>query len=199
MNSDIIAMILSEGGKLITGIIRSRPPKPTAREPIQFEAEPVKSEIAIEPSENVKTGCLPCAVGHLSTCSGLLNEAMRFARDEGVKSSEVVDRINMCLDELNTMERVDLRPEKIANLVKWEKDLATQALDNSRATRHQLESITSVDDLEQIAASTQTTRREIGRSFFKEKLERMPQEEKQAITERAIKQLQANLEGKDGG
>lgn len=117
-------------------------------------------------ARDIATGCLPCALGHFGTCSGLLNEAMRFARKDGLNSNEVIDRVNMCLDELNAMERVDLRPELIANLPQEEKGIANRALSESRGLRHQLEGMSSVEELEQSAAQTQTTRKEIGRAWF---------------------------------
>lgn len=131
-----------------------------------------------------------CAIGHFGTCSGLLNEAMRFAKKDGVGSSEVIDRVNMCLDELNAMERVDLRPELITDLPDWEKELANRALTASRATRHGLEGLTTGNDLEKVAASTQTARTQIGRGWFKERLARMPKEEKEKLAEKAIEKLE---------
>lgn len=128
---------------------------------------PVKTE---KKPEDIATACIPCAIGHYGTCSGLLNEAMRFAKKDGISSSEVIDRMNMCLDELNTMERVDLRSERIADLPEWEKGLANKALDDSRSLRHGLEGLGRVDDLEKLAARTQTTRNDIGREWFKQKL-----------------------------
>jgi hypothetical protein len=138
----------------------------------------------------VATGCVPCAIGHLGTCSGLLNEAMRFGRDDGVASDEVIDRVNICLDELNTMERVDLRPEMILGLPDWEKTLAEKALNLSRSLRHDLEQIPTISGLEEIAGRTQTERREIGSAWFKGKLARMTPDQQQ-LTLRKAKELAA--------
>ena len=117
-----------------------------------------------------------CAIGHFGTCSGLLNEAMRFANKDGISSSEVIDRVNICLDELNALERVDLRPQLIINLPPWEKDLANKALVESRSTRHGLEKISTVEDLEKVTAETQEARQDIGRTWFKQKIERKDNE-----------------------
>ena len=114
-----------------------------------------------------------CSLGHLGTCSGVLNEAMRFARKDGM-NVEVVDRINICLDELNAMERVDLRPQMIENLPGWEKELATETLNESRAIRHKLESVKTVEDLEHLAAKTQEIRNKVGRKWFGAKMDAMP-------------------------
>jgi hypothetical protein len=118
----------------------------------------------------IPTGCVPCAIGHFGTCSGLLNEAMRFAHGDGIASGEVIDRVNMCMDELNAMERVDLRPEMIASLPRRQKKIAESALSESRQLRHRLEGIRTADELEQVAANTQTVRREIGRAWYQERL-----------------------------
>ncbi|GAI46747.1 unnamed protein product, partial [marine sediment metagenome] len=69
---------------------------------------------------------------------------------------------------------VDLRPELVLNLPDWEKELADKALVGSRNTRHGLEGLTTVADLEKVAAVTQNTRNEVGRKWFKERLSRMP-------------------------
>jgi len=131
-----------------------------------------------------------CAIGHLGTCSGLLAESLRFGRKDGIDSGEVIDRANLCLDELNAMERVDLRPELIVGLPEWEKKLANQALDESRAVRHSLEGLSTVEELEKVAARVQTARQEIGRNWFKEKLTKMPKEEKSELVEKTIEKLE---------
>ena len=194
MDRQTVALIFQEGGKFITELIRNRPFKrPETVRPVAVEEQPQKVAEPItegKKASSVEAGCVPCAIGHFGTCSGLLNEAMRFAKKDGVESSEVIDRVNMCLDELNAMERVDLRPELIIDLPDWEKKLANGALTASRATRHGLEGLTTGNDLEKVAASTQITRTEIGRKWFKERLARMPKEEKGKLAEKAIEQLE---------
>ena len=125
---------------------------------------------------DIATGCVPCAIGHFGTCAGLLNEAMRFALKDGLESNEVLDRINKSLDELNALERVDLDSEKVFTLPHGEKELAIKALTASRATRHSLESLTTVDDLESVTADVQTIRRDIGRDWYRYRLSRLPKE-----------------------
>jgi hypothetical protein len=39
--------------------------------------------------------CIPCTKNHLSTITGALSEAVRFARSEGVQSEEVQRRLNI--------------------------------------------------------------------------------------------------------
>ena len=150
------------------------------------EAQPL-APVSSERAQAVATGCVPCSIGHLGTCSGLLNEGMRFARDDGLSSDEVLTRVNMCLDELNALERVDLRPELIYGLPDWEKELAEKALNLSRTLRHDLEGLSSVSDLEEIAAKTQATRQEIGTGWMRERLKRMTPEQRN-MAEELIKQ-----------
>lgn len=203
LNINLVSIIIQEGGRFVTELIRSRPSKRVSvaesllpveipKEPEEKLEETLKKPTA-EKATSVEAGCVPCAIGHFGTCSGLLNEAMRFAKKEGVESTEVIDRVNICLDELNAMERVDLRPEMIANLPEWEKELANRALTQSRATRHGLESLVSVDALEKVTASTQTARQEIGRDWFKERLARMSPDEKEKLAKKVVEKLEKEV------
>ena len=126
--------------------------------------QPVPQEI----KEKIATACVGCAVGHFSACTGALNEAMRFK--EGGMSDEVVDRLNLCLDELNILERKDLTRTQIASLPEWEKTLAEKALKQSRDTRHKIEAVASIEDVDKITVETEKFRRELGREWFKGKL-----------------------------
>jgi len=121
-------------------------------------------------AQAIATGCIPCAIGHIGTCSGVINEAVRFARSDGMVSDEVINRVGMCLDELNSMERVDLRPEMLVQLPPWEKALAQKVLEASRKMRHSLEAMDDVDSLEEVAAETQSARQEVWRDWVKKKM-----------------------------
>jgi hypothetical protein len=159
---------------------------------IEPKVEPKETETEAPPQAEPKatqiaTGCIPCATGHLGTCSGILNESLRFAHGlEGMRSPEVIDRVSMCLDELNAMERIDLRPEMTVQLNGWEKELAEKVLAESRGIRHKLEAIKSVDDLEQAAAHTQSTRKDIGRQWYRNKLSTLPAEDQQEVARRVM-------------
>jgi hypothetical protein len=157
---------------------------PVAPAPVAHDEVSHRTPVISEQATAVATGCVPCSIGHLGTCSGLLNEAMRFARSDGIQSEEVIKRCNMCLDELNALERVDLRPELIHGLPGWEKNLAEKALNLSRSLRHDLEGLSSTDALEGITAKTQGTRQEIGSAWFKERLSRMPPEQRQIVEQK---------------
>ena len=114
---------------------------------------------------------------------------MRFAKSDGMQSTQVIDRVGMCLDELNTMERVDLRPEMITNLAAWEKELVDMVLKASRATRHLLEDLTSVKSLEEAAAATQSLRMLIFREYMKSRVQHLSPEEQTHVTEKVINKL----------
>lgn len=179
MNLNIIAVIAQEGGRLISEILRTRPSRTVViEEPLVPSLPPVEEheETSGEEKAEVATACIPCAIGHYGTCTGLLNEAMRFAKKDGVADREVITRVQMCLAELNAMERVDLRPEMTINLPPFEKQLADRALVSSRKTRHTLEELATADDLERAAATLQTTSNDIGTAWYQH---RIPQKAKE--------------------
>ena len=126
------------------------------------------AEPALE-KEGVATACVPCALGHFSTSAGLLNEAVRFKK-EGITSNEILDRIAKVLEEQNTLERVDLTSEKIRSAPDWERDIAEEALQQSRSLRHHLETIKTIEDLEQAAADTEGYYRSLNREWWKRRL-----------------------------
>lgn len=98
------------------------------------------------------TGCAPCTSDHLSTCSGALAEAMRFARVRGVQDEEVQSRLSLCVDELNIWERVDAAPEKLVGLAPAEKEFLRRWLPKGRDLRHRVNEAETLEDLEGAAA-----------------------------------------------
>jgi len=153
-------------------VIESLPAAELTETPTSTEPSP---ETAARAETDIATACVPCALGHVSTSAGLLNEAFRF-KDEGMQSNEILDRIAKVLEEQNALERVDLTPEKIRNSPPWEKDLAEEALGESRRLRHLLEGLSDVKQLEEAAASTSTFYRRLNREWFKRRLaHRQPQ------------------------
>ena len=194
MRTEIVAVLISEGTKMLGQWFRNRPIRieTVQRTPLTEQISTItleKPSVNTDEATEVATGCIPCAIGHIGTCSGLLNEALRFAREDGVQADQVVDRVGMCLDELNAMERVDLRPEMVINLPEWERDLADNALVTSRDTRHMLESIQTVRDLEKAAADTQGTRTRIWRNWIKAKMQNLTPEEREKVQQRVIEKL----------
>lgn len=145
------------------------------------------SNVAVK-AQSIAVGCVPCALGHIGTCSGLLNEAVRFS-DNGMDDAEVIERLNGCLDELNGMERIDLRPEKISSLPEWERKIADRALKSSRTTRHAIEGCRTKEDLVHLAANTQKVRNEIGKEWFQTKIRTFKPDEKAQIAEKVKERL----------
>lgn len=165
-------------------------------ENIEYPHEEKEETVLDGKAAGIATGCIPCSLGHFNTCSGLMNEAVRFA-GKGMGSEEVVDRANMCLEELNSLERVDLRPAMIKQLSGWEQDLAKEALDFSRRTRHVLEGMTSPDDLIDAAATLQAKKQQIAREWFKNKLGNLTPEDQEEINRRLEAKLK-ELEEENG-
>lgn len=196
MNTTTVAIVVQECGKLLSGLLPiiadSRRVKKnqlaTNSSPVVAESllgpedivavppeVPVPApQAAVQPPSNkataIPTGCIPCSLNHELTCAGLLAESMRFARKDGLASPEVIDRVGMCLEELSSMERVDMRPEMIAQLPDWEKKIAVEALNTSRNARHALEELKSVDSLEETAAMLQTKTKQIAREWYSHKI-----------------------------
>ena len=125
----------------------------------------IKKEEKIEKEEK-GTACLPCARHHFSTVSAALNEAIRFARSEGIKHPEVVKRIGIATDELNIMERIDLSAENVAKLSEKEREIAEWALVKARELRHLIDAIRNYKDLEHVAAEASEIRTEFFKKLF---------------------------------
>jgi hypothetical protein len=135
------------------------------------------------PPARIATACVACAVGHFSTSSGLIKEALRF-KGEGMTSHEVLDRIAGALEEQNALEREDLTQEKIQNLPQWERPIAEEALTQSRQLRHRLETIQSIDELEQLAADTRTYYLKLSREWYRGRFSNLGAKKAETIAER---------------
>lgn len=161
----------------------------------ELEQETVKREEAKGPPKeepvatSIKRGCLPCATGHLTTCAGLLNEAVRFSRTEGIASDQVLDDTNACISELNAMERIDMSPERIAALPPEEKKLALEVLALSKETRYALEAMRTPEDLEKVTVNLQPRQREILKKWFRYKFSMMTPSDKQKIVAEAMDKI----------
>ena len=136
-----------------------------------------------KPAEAIATACVPCAIGHFSTSTGLLNEAVRFKK-EGMTSNEILDRIAGAVEEQNSLERVDLSPFKIQHLPEWERPIAGEALEQSRQLRHRLESIQSTDELEKAAADTKRYYIKLNRQWYKGRFRNLGGDKAEAISQR---------------
>jgi len=122
-------------------------------------------------AENIATACVPCALGHFRRSAGALEEAKRF-KHEGITSNEILDRIADVLKEQNTLERYDLTPMKLQNSPEWERELAEEALEESRQLRHLLEDFTDMKQLETAAARAATFYKRLNREWFQKRLAR---------------------------
>ena len=211
MAYEVLALIISEVSKVVGYAIQQNglptigkkepePQKiqsPAAMAGSQSDDKPVDYSVTPGKATAVATGCLPCAIGHLGTCSGLLNEATRFAREDGIVSDEVINRVNMCLDELNTFERVDLRPEMIDGLPLEEKDLARQALSISRNIRHTLENMKDSEALEHAAGEIQRVRMDIGNKYLKGRIGKMTPDQKNEVKRALVEKLKEAREAEE--
>jgi len=135
------------------------------------------------------TACLTCSRDHLSTVSAALNEAIRFARKEGIDHKEVVRRIGIALDELNIMERIDLAADEIIKLPQAEREIANWVLKEARELRHDIAEIQSLEDLEKVAAKAATLRTKY--------LEKLWELTKKSGPEEIIERVCGNLSGEE--
>jgi len=137
----------------------------------------------INSEDNIATACVPCALGHFSTSAGALNEAMRFKKD-GINSDFVLDEIALAIQEQNILERMDLTPEKLQNTPGWERQIAEEALLQSRQLRHRLEGVQSMEELEQMAADTARFYKKINRAWYKGRFRNLGRDKSEAIAQR---------------
>jgi hypothetical protein len=184
MHPELKAYLVEQGSKVTASLIKVIVAR-SMKKPSAVEVRPVKKasavavevqpEVAVEtrpataippvspqktPEAPKGTGCVPCTSDHLSTCSGALSEALRFARTRGFEDPEVQGRLALCVDELNIWERVDAAPEKIAALPAPEKEFLHRWLPRGRDLRHQVNEVGALQDLEGAAASAQQQSRE---------------------------------------
>ena len=119
--------------------------------------------------EDVSTSCMSCSRSHLSTVSGALNEALRFARDEGMGSTQVQKRLMKAEDEINVMERFDLSAEAIQNSPEKEQELARAYLPRIRKLRQEIGQTASVEALEKTSAEASVLGQEFRLSLLQAK------------------------------
>ncbi len=118
------------------------------------EAPPAPTPQQLQKSSKGKE-CRPCTADHLGTCAGILSEAVRFARSEGMEGNEVQERLALCAQEMNAWERWDAAPKSFVELSDEDKGFLRRWLPKGRGFRHEVNSIQSVEDLEKVAADAQ--------------------------------------------
>lgn len=164
------AALFEQGGKIIGDVLHFLIMRPRKRAPDEEwrrveETPQPKKEAALTvtapaPSKEAQaplpkgTACKPCTSDHFSTCAGALSEALRFARSGKVSDYEVQRRISLCVDELNIWERIDVSPEVLPRMTPDEKVFVRKWLPRGRELRHDLNEITTLEDLEAVAAKT---------------------------------------------
>ena len=172
LQANIIMRLMDILGNIIQAQL-TRVPVPQIRqieeERLKRLEETVKKLQKEKPKEELKekgTACLPCSRHHFSTVSAALNEAIRFARSNGIKHPEVVKRIGIAIDELNILERIDLASENIVRLPPQQQEIAEWALKKARELRHLIDDIRNYKDLERVAAEASEIRTEFLKKLF---------------------------------
>jgi|GEM_PF-2007986 hypothetical protein len=117
----------------------------------------------------VATACMNCARSHLATVTGAWEEALRFARTNGIGDPEVVKRLAIAEKELNIMERVDLSPASIEASPKEQQALARKFLPAFRELRQKAGEIATVSELEKAAADAENTGRQLRMDILQSK------------------------------
>ena len=199
MNLQILAIVIQEGTKILSDVIKNRPIK-RAEEPRSTLVLETKEITEGSTASDVTTGdekiekgvaCLPCVNSHTHACVGLLSEANRMSPDGLTVDS--MERVDKCLGEIAAAERIDLAPENIAKLPPEEQEIARYAAKEFRNIRHDLEGLTSKDVLERTVVKTVALQKHIGKEYFKYRLSKMKPAEKQVVLdtlERKIKEQQ---------
>lgn len=183
-----------DNAKALEKFVANMPPPQVANKALP-EQKTTPTMPTTQKQEAVATACVPCALGHFSTSAGLFKEMMRF-KSEGITSNEILDRIAMVLEEQNTLERVDLTEEKIRALPDWERDLAEEALNQSRSLRHRLESLRTMEDLQAVTADTAGYYRTLNRAWWKGRFANTGKVEPE-LTLNEAKQMAAALAAKE--
>jgi hypothetical protein len=198
MKAEVLAIFFSEGGKLVSEIIRTRLPRRTSssqetqtvvKTEISTPVLPVstsenKKEVETTPKEKIKKGvaCLPCTNSHLLTCRGLLDEAHRMSHN-GL-TEEGMERVDQCLGEIAAAERVDLAPANIATLSSEEQEIARYAANEIRNIRHDLEGLTDPQVLETAAAKITELQKHVSKEYLKYRLSKINPEAEKLLSER---------------
>lgn len=174
---------------------------------INGEPFPPKEETVSGVSQISAAGkaCIPCGNDHFSTASSMLEEALRFAREErplgegGIYHPEVTRRIFIAEDELNAFERGDGAAEKMARLPQDEMELMYEMLKASRRMRHMLKEIVDVPSLVSTTAEVGRIKMEFRTRVFDMQLNKLP-EKTRDIIKRTARELVESVgkEGEDG-
>ena len=140
---------------LTTPVAPKEAPPEQKMAPTTQGPETVSEQEAVVAKKDGGTACDICSLDHISTCGGMLEEANRFARREGVDNPEVIRKIGICRQQLNALERDDANPQKLVELPSIERKIMEGILPKVGKLRHRLNEIVSLETLEQVAAEAQ--------------------------------------------
>lgn len=132
--------LLSEAGALQEQQILEDEDAPADTESsYRHDSQEVETLEITQSSDSPSTGCVSCTDSHWSTVSGILNEAVRFARrGTGFDSHEVLGRIRLAKEELNVWERWDVSPVRIANTPEGVRKVLSDMVLKGSELRHML-------------------------------------------------------------
>lgn len=99
--------------------------------------------------ESVSVGCIPCAKAHLAGVHGMLREATRLAKDEGM-TEEVARRVAAAKEELVALLRYDWSPDRLSEVSPEERRVVERYLPQVQGLLRQLDSAVSPDALERL-------------------------------------------------
>ena len=135
--------------------------------------------------------CIPCGNDHFSTASSMLEESLRFAREDSVNNPEVIKRISAAEDELNAFERIDGASENVVKLPPKERELMLQMLAASREMRHKLKDIKDVPSLESTSVQVKEIKNQFRSKVFGMQLEKLPKKTRDVIKKTAQELVQS--------
>jgi len=158
--------------------------------PVKHTQSQKESE-SVAKQETAGTACDICSLDHISTCAGILEEANRFARRDGVGSPEVIRRISICRQQLNSLERDDANPQKLVHLPPPQREIMEKILPKAGKVRHRLNEIVSLETLEQVTAETQNLSDEFQNAIFHLQVKKELTKSKEQISLNEAKKLAA--------
>lgn len=183
---------LEEAFERIYGPGATSPQTPGVPVP-EVSSAPLVGQGGTSQVEGEGAACAPCSADHFSTVAGGLSEALRFARTSGVQHPQVLQRISLCFDELNIMERIDAAPSLLESLSDAERELMRQASAWGRDLRHEMSDIKSVEDLESVTGHAQKVNRDFRSVLFKLQFSKLSPEEQARLKVRAREIIEDKL------
>ena len=124
--------------------------------PDKLAATPERERVVLAKYEAQLSGLQSQLAGpapEATVASASLKEALRFAREDGVKHPEVQIRMEETEKAINALERVSLSPERLGKLDPAQAKKARESLPELRRARQDLiNHVKTAEDLEQVTA-----------------------------------------------